>query len=283
MEDFLMVDKPTYEELEQRLKQLDQEVVKRRQAEEEKKKVEAQLIQAQKMEAIGSLAGGIAHDFNNTLQVILGYAELLEINNKKEDPEKGYLEVIKKSAQRATEMTKQLLIFSRKVESELGPISLNQEVLKDQSLLRRTISPMIDIELNLAENLYIINADPVQVSQIIMNLAVNSRDAMPDGGKLIFETKNIILDEKYCRVNLEAVPRKYVLLGVSDTGHGMDENTLEHIFEPFYTTKKKGEGTGLGLSMVYGIVKNHGGHITCDSNPGHGTVFNIYFPALEDR
>ncbi|MBU4185269.1 MAG: hypothetical protein KKI12_11030 [Proteobacteria bacterium] len=278
-----MVDKPTYEELEQRLKQLDQEVVKRRQAEEEKKKVEAQLIQAQKMEAIGSLAGGIAHDFNNTLQVILGYAELLEINNKKEDPEKGYLEVIKKSAQRATEMTKQLLIFSRKVESELGPISLNQEVLKDQSLLRRTISPMIDIELNLAENLYIINADPVQVSQIIMNLAVNSRDAMPDGGKLIFETKNIILDEKYCRVNLEAVPRKYVLLGVSDTGHGMDENTLEHIFEPFYTTKKKGEGTGLGLSMVYGIVKNHGGHITCDSNPGHGTVFNIYFPALEDR
>ena len=278
-----MVDKPTYEELEQRLKQLDQEVVKRRQAEEEKKKVEAQLIQAQKMEAIGSLAGGIAHDFNNTLQVILGYAELLEINNKKEDPEKGYLEVIKKSAQRATEMTKQLLIFSRKVESELGPISLNQEVLKDQSLLRRTISPMIDIELNLAENLYIINADPVQVSQIIMNLAVNSRDAMPDGGKLIFETKNIILDEKYCRVNLGAVPRKYVLLGVSDTGHGMDENTLEHIFEPFYTTKKKGEGTGLGLSMVYGIVKNHGGHITCDSNPGHGTVFNIYFPALEDR
>ena len=278
-----MVDKPTYEELEQRLKQLDQEVVKRRQAEEEKKKVEAQLIQAQKMEAIGSLAGGIAHDFNNTLQVILGYAELLEINNKKEDPEKGYLEVIKKSAQRATEMTKQLLIFSRKVESELGPISLNQEVLKDQSLLRRTISPMIDIELNLAENLYIINADPVQVSQIIMNLAVNSRDAMPDGGKLIFETKNIILDEKYCRVNLGAVPGKYVLLGVSDTGHGMDEDTLEHIFEPFYTTKKNGEGTGLGLSMVYGIVKNHGGHITCDSNPGHGTVFNIYFPALEDR
>ncbi|MBU4387986.1 MAG: PAS domain S-box protein [Proteobacteria bacterium] len=248
----------------------------------EQKLLEAQLIQAQKMEAVGTLAGGIAHDFNNTLQVILGYAQLLLDNKKGKDIENSYIKTIEKSAQRAAELTSQLLVFSRKVESELRPVSLNQELIKEERLLRRTISQMIDIELKPAENLNIINADPAQLGQIIMNLAINARDAMPNGGKLIFETKNIILDEKYCKVNLGIIPGGYVLMSVSDTGNGMDKDTLEHIFEPFYTTKQTGEGTGLGLSMVYGIVKSHGGHITCNSKPGHGTVFNIYFPVIKE-
>ncbi|MBU2522171.1 MAG: response regulator [Proteobacteria bacterium] len=262
--------------------QLKEQIGERRRAGEEQKLLEAQLIRAQKMEAIGTLAGGIAHDFNNTLQVILGYAQLLLDNKKGKDIENSYIKTIEKSAQRAAELTSQLLVFSRKVESELRPVSLNQELIKEERLLRRTISQMIDIELKPAENLNIINADPAQLGQIIMNLAINARDAMPNGGKLIFETKNIILDEKYCKVNLGVVPGGYVLMSVSDTGNGMDKDTLEHIFEPFYTTKQTGEGTWLGLSMVYGIVKSHGGHITCNSKPGHGTVFNIYFPVIKE-
>ena len=247
----------------------------------EKKKLEAQLQQAQKMEAIGTLAGGIAHDFNNMLQAISGYTQILLMGKEASDPDYEKLEAIEKSAQRASDLTKRLLIFSRKVESKLRPVVLNQEIEQVSKMLGRTIPKMINIELYLAENLKIINADPTQIEQIIMNLGVNARDAMSDGGRLIFETESVILDEQYCKTHLGARPGQYVKLSISDTGHGMDREILSHIFEPFYTTKETGKGTGLGLAMVYGIVKNHGGYIMCYSEPGEGTTFKIYFPIIE--
>ncbi|MFH1672696.1 MAG: PAS domain S-box protein [Pseudomonadota bacterium] len=249
----------------------------------EQKQLEVQLQQAQKMEAVGTLAGGIAHDFNNALQIISGYAQLLSMNKEEKDPDIRYLNQIDRSVQRATELTKQLLIFSRKVKSKLRPTDLNQEVAQVRRLLQRTIPRMIDIELDLAKDINIINADPMQLEQIMMNMGINAKDVMPEGGKLVFETKNVTLDEAYCKTHVEAVSGEYVLLAVSDTGHGMTKDTVEHIFEPFYTTKEIGKGTGLGLAMVYGIVKNHGGHIACYSEPDHGTVFKIYFPVLEEE
>lgn len=249
----------------------------------EKKILEAQLRQAHKMEAIGTLAGGIAHDFNNILQAISGYTELLFMGKESGDPDRSKLEAIEKSLQRASDLTKQLLIFGRKVESKLRPMNLKQEVVHVSNLLGRTISKMISIELYLAENVKSINADPVQLEQIILNLGINARDAMPDGGKLIFETENVILDEEYCKAHLGATPGEYTLLSVSDTGHGMDKKTLGHIFEPFYTTKEMGKGTGLGLAMVYGIVKSHRGYIMCYSEPGQGTTFKIYFPVDQSQ
>ncbi|RLF53884.1 MAG: hypothetical protein DRN37_11005, partial [Thermoplasmata archaeon] len=245
------------------------------------KKVQDQLQQAQKMEAIGTLAGGISHDFNNLLQAIMGYTQIIMMGKDRDDPDLGRLKEIEKAAQRASELTQQLLTFSRKVESKLRPVDLNLEVRAVEKLLKRTIPKMIRIELHLQEGLKIINADPAQMEQVMMNLGVNARDAMPDGGKLVIKTENVILDEEYSRTHMGAVPGEYVLLSISDTGHGMDRETLEHIFEPFYTTKETGKGTGLGLSMVYGIVKNHQGYIACSSEPGEGTTFRIYFPAIE--
>ena len=247
----------------------------------EKKRLEARLRQADKMEAVGTLAGGIAHDFNNILQGISGYAQLLLMEKEPGDPDCHRLEAIEKSAQRAGDLTKQLLIFGRKVESKLNPVDLNQEVVHVSNLLERTIPKMIDQELHLAEDLKVINADPGQLEQIVMNLGVNARDAMPDGGRLIIETENVTLDEEYCRAHLGAGSGEYVLLSVSDIGHGMDREILEHIFEPFYTTKETGKGTGLGLAMVYGIVKSHGGYIMCYSEPGQGATFKIYFPVVQ--
>jgi len=247
----------------------------------EKKKLEAQLQQAQKMEAIGTLAGGIAHDFNNILQAIFGYTQILLIGKEPSDPDYEKLEAIEKSAQRASDLTKRLLIFSRKVESKLRPMDLNNEIEQVSKMLESTIPKMITIELHLVENLKIINADPVQIEQIMMNLGVNARDAMPDGGRLIFETENVILDEEYCKTHLGARPGQYVKLSISDTGHGMDKEILRHIFDPFYTTKETGKGTGLGLAMVYGIVKSHSGYIMCYSEPDEGATFKIYFPVIE--
>ena len=190
---------------------------------QEKKTLEAQLQGAQKMEAIGTLAGGIAHDFNNILQAIIGYTQILLMGKDSSDPDHEKLEAIETSAQRASELTKRLLIFGRKVESQLRPVDLNQEVVQVSKMLERTIPKMINIEIKLADNLKVINADPVQIEQIMMNMGVNARDAMPDGGKLIFETKNVTLDEEYCKNHLGCSPGEYVLLKVSDTGHGMDK------------------------------------------------------------
>lgn len=251
-----------------------------RRAEHEKEDLEAQLLGAQKMEAIGTLAGGIAHDFNNILQAIFSYIQILLMKKDQSDPDYDKFKAIEKSVQRASELTRRLLIFSRKVKSKLKPVDLNQEVVQVSKMLEMTIPKMITIELKLAGNLKTINADPVQIEQIMMNLGVNARDAMPDGGNLNFETENVILDDIFCKNHVGSRPGEYVLLGVSDTGHGIDEEMQAHIFEPFFTTKETGKGTGLGLAMVYGIVKSHGGYISCDSKPGRGTTFRIYFPLM---
>jgi len=245
--------------------------------------LESQLQQAQKMEAIGTLAGGIAHDFNNILQGIIGYIQIIMMNKDSEQPDYKYFKQIEKSALRASKLTKQLLIFSRKVESELKPVNLNHEVKQVYKLLHKAIPKMIDIKLHLSEDLKIINADSMQLEQVVMNLGVNAKDAMPDGGELVFETKNVNLDEEYCKAHFELTPGEYVLFSIADTGHGMDKSTTHRIFEPFYTTKEIGKGTGLGLSMVYGIVKSHGGYIFCYSELGKGTIFKIYFPALVEE
>jgi len=241
--------------------------------------LEGQLRQAQKMEAIGTLAGGVAHDFNNILQAIMGYSELLLMGKNKETAEYRSLEEIRKSARRAAELTKQLLTFSRKVEIQKRAYALNDGIREARSLLERVIPRMIAIELDLMEGLNPVNADPGQVQQIMLNLAVNARDAMPDGGRITIKTENVFLDTDYCQTQLLIRPGSYVRLTVSDTGHGIDDESLEHIFEPFYTTKAPGSGTGLGLSTVYGIVKSHDGHIECESTPGLGTTFRILLPA----
>jgi len=243
--------------------------------------LESQLFQAQKMEAVGTLAGGIAHDFNNLLQVIQGYTEVLqsEVGGSKSGLEA--LQKIHRSAKRGAELTRQLLTFSRKVQSERRPLDLNREVEQVKTLLERTIPKMIEIELFLSESPAVVSADPIQVEQAIMNLAVNAKDAMPEGGKIIIETERVKLDEQFCKTHLGARPGEYVLLSISDTGHGMDREILEHVFEPFYTTKGVGKGTGLGLAMVYGIVKNHEGYILCYSEISTGTTFKIYLPAME--
>ncbi|NNL42261.1 MAG: response regulator, partial [Desulfobacterales bacterium] len=181
----------------------------------------------------------------------------------------------------ASELTLQLLTFSRKVESKLRPVNLNHQVEHIHKLLKRTIPKMIDIELHLEEKLKIINADPAQIEQVLMNLAVNARDAIHEEGKLIIETENVTLDEEYCKTHLGTRPGEHVLLIVSDTGAGMDRETADHIFEPFFTTKGMGKGTGLGLSMVYGIINSHGGYISCYSEPGEGTTFKIYLPVID--
>jgi PAS domain S-box-containing protein len=247
------------------------------------RRMEAQLQQAQKMEAVGTLAGGIAHDFNNLLQAVQGYAELLL--SRKEGGKLSHqgLQAIVRAARRGAELTRQLLTFSRKVDSQLRPIDLNRKILGVREILLRTIPKMIEINFDLRQEVRTIEADPGQIEQILMNLAVNAKDAMPDGGKLTIATENVTLDDDFCRMHAGSKPGDYVMLTVADNGHGMDEETLDHIFEPFYTTKGVGKGTGLGLATVYGIVKGHLGYVACHSEKGQGTSFNIYFPVLEDE
>jgi PAS domain S-box-containing protein len=249
----------------------------------EQKKLEAQLQQAQKMEAVGTLAGGIAHDFNNLLQAIQGYTELLLI--RKKEGERGWRELqeVIRAAKRGGELTQQLLTFSRKVESKRRPLDLNQEVEELRELLKRAIPKMIEVKFQLADDLQYINGDAVQLKQVLMNLAVNAKDAMADGGTLFVETENVTLDREFCAKYPEVKAGDYVQFTISDTGHGMDRKTLEHIFDPFYTTKEVGKGTGLGLAIVYGIIKNHEGYIMCHSRPGKGTTFKIYLPVLRQE
>ncbi len=249
--------------------------------EEEKARLEVQLRQKQKMEAVGTLASGIAHDFNNILQAISGYVQLMLPKEGLDNPNLDYLGEIDRATERAATLVRQLLTFSRRVETELRPLDLNREVIQAVRMLERTIPKMIQLETNLAPELKAIKGDANQLEQVLMNLGTNARDAMPNGGRLSIETKNVVLQGPDCQTHLDLPPGEYVLLTVSDTGCGMDEETLQHIFEPFFTTKKVGDGTGLGLATVYGIVKGHGGSIHCSSQPGRGAVFQIYFPALE--
>jgi PAS domain S-box-containing protein len=252
---------------------LRREIAERLQAEKESSDLQKTLIQAQKMEAVGTLAGGIAHDFNNLLQAVQGYAGLLMLDKSDSDPGYRELREICRAVERGGELSRRLLTFSRNVESRTLPLDLNLQVRQARELLERVIPKMIDIKIRLARELEIIEADPTQIDQILMNLGVNARDAMSAGGELTISTENVTREE-------DPNPGKYVLLAVSDTGQGMDKETLEHIFEPFYTTKEVGHGTGLGLAMVYGIVKNHNGFIECRSTPGKGTTFRLYFPAI---
>jgi PAS domain S-box-containing protein len=258
------------------------DITERVRAEKEQESLRSQLIQAQKMEAIGTLAGGVAHDFNNLLQIVLGYSQLLLIDKHPEHQDYDKLHTINTSAKRGADLVQRLMVFSRKGDTKPRSLNLNHEVTQLKKLLERTIPKMIAIELSLESWLPVINADPVQVEQILLNLAINAKDAMPEsGGKLTIETRNITLDEEYCRMHLESKPGQYVMISVSDTGHGMSQETVQHIFEPFFTTKGEGKGTGLGLAMVYGIMKHHEGFINCKSEPGHGTTFRIYFPVVQ--
>ncbi|MFP4167934.1 MAG: response regulator [Desulfonatronovibrionaceae bacterium] len=256
----------------------DTDISEQKQAEQERETLQAQLLQAQKMESVGLLAGGIAHDFNNLLQAISGQIQLLVQNKPEDHPDLPRLKSVASSIDRAAQLVKQLLFFSRKAEVQSQPLDLNAGIKDTLKMLKRTIPRMISIEFLPGEDLWQVCGDPVQVEQVVLNLGRNAADAMPDGGTMTIETANTRLDTDYAKTRPDMEPGEYVLMSVSDTGRGMDKETVKHIFDPFFTTKKQGQGTGLGLASVYGIVKKHGGHILCYSRPGQGTTFKIYWP-----
>jgi PAS domain S-box-containing protein len=248
----------------------------------ERRQLEEQFRQAQKMESVGRLAGGLAHDFNNLLTVIGGHADLLHERLRPEDPLRLRVGRIQEAATHAADLTRQLLAFSRKQMLAPKVLDLNAIVVEIEPMLRRLIGEDIDLIAAPARDLGSVKADPAQIKQILLNLAVNARDAMPLGGKLTIETDDVDLDERYARLHPELPPGRYVMIAVTDTGIGMDEATRSRIFEPFFTTKAPGRGTGLGLSTVYGIVKQSSGHISVYSEPGRGTAFKVYLPRVEE-
>ena len=245
------------------------------------KRLEAQLIQAQKMQAIGLLAGGIAHDFNNILTAILGYGTLMRMKTEAGHPVLSYIDQIISSAERAAALTHGLLAFSRNQEIAPKPVNINGIIVMIEKLLRRLIGEDIELQTDLCPDNLPVMADSSQIEQVLMNLATNARHAMPGGGSLTIRTIPVVLDDIYVHEHSLTRPGRYLLLMVSDNGAGMNEATRERIFEPFFTTKEPDQGTGLGLSIVYGIVKQHDGHIDCYSEPGVGTVFKIYLPLTE--
>ncbi|HEX8984322.1 MAG TPA: ATP-binding protein [Bryobacteraceae bacterium] len=248
---------------------------------EKGRSLEKQLFHAQKMEAVGRLAGGVAHDFNNLLTVILGFTEVILAAPQDAALDRSQLEEVRNAGLKATSLTRQLLAFSRRQVLTPRVLDLNATVSDIEKMLRRLLGEHIEVATLLRRGVGLVKVDPSQVEQVLMNLAVNARDAMPNGGKLTIETANVHLDEAYCREHVDAEPGAYVMLAITDTGHGMDEETKAHIFEPFFTTKDPGKGTGLGLSTVFGIVKQSGGSVWVYSEPGQGTVFKVYFPRVE--
>ena len=248
----------------------------------QRKRLEEQLMHAQKMEAVGRLAGGVAHDFNNMLTVISGYNRMILDDLSTLDPLRGYAEEILKAADRAGALTNQLLAFSRRQIMQPRVINVNHVIGQTEKMLHRLIGEDIELALALSPEVGNIKADPNHVEQALVNLAVNARDAMPLGGRLTIETGNVHLDETYAKTHMGVNPGDFVMIAVSDNGHGMDGETRRRIFEPFFTTKEKGKGTGLGLATVYGMVKQTGGDIWVYSEPGQGTTFKLYFPVVAE-
>lgn len=257
------------------------EMEERRATEEALRKSEEELRHSQKMEAVGRLAGGVAHDFNNLLTAIIGYAELIATRASSNDLAKQNAELIRKAGEQAAALTRQLLAFSRKQILQPKVIDLNELVVEMEKLLRRVIGERFDLQSQPDAKVGRVKADPSQIEQVVLNLGVNARDAMPRGGKLIIRTENVLLDRTAAsQLSASLKAGDYVMLSVTDTGAGMDEETMSHIFEPFFTTKGPGKGTGLGLATVYGIVRQTGGGISVESEPGKGSIFRIYLPQV---
>jgi two-component system cell cycle sensor histidine kinase/response regulator CckA len=259
------------------------DVTERKHEEAERQKLEAQLVQAQKMESVGRLAGGVAHDFNNLLTAIVGYADMAAIDSRKSDPavHEAVLQ-IRAAGERASELTRQLLAFARKQTLEVRVFDVNEMIRGFSTMLKRLIGEDVKFVTELSNAAVHVKADMSQIHQVLLNLVVNARDAMPKGGMLKIETSSTTIDAHYVDSHPDAKPGEFVTVCVSDTGIGMDDETLKQAFEPFYTTKEMGKGTGLGLSMVYGIVKQHGGHVSVYSELGRGTTFRIYLPLAEE-
>jgi PAS domain S-box-containing protein len=252
----------------------------RKHVEEALRESERRLAQAQKMEAVGQLTGGIAHDFNNLLLVIAGNLELLELKLERGE-QKALLKEAQDAAMLGSKLTDQLLTFARRRHMDTQVIQLNDQVVGIADMLRRTLGEHVTLSTALARNIWATRADPAQFQSALVNMAVNARDAMPKGGKLVIETRNIVLDAGHADFHAELTPGEYVQLSVSDTGSGMPSDVRDRVFEPFFTTKEKGRGTGLGLAMIYGFVKQCGGHITIYTELAHGTTFNLYFPRAD--
>lgn len=260
------------------------DITERKRAEQEKHDLQAQLFQSQKMEALGTLVGGIAHDFNNMLQIVLGYSQILL--DDKQKTEQGYreLQTIIETCQGGADLVKKLLALGQQGQVIPVPLDLNHQISQLTTLISRTLPQVVQLELNLIDGPTTIRSDHGQIDQLVMSLAINASEAMPNGGALKISTSVVSLDDDYCKSRLEAKPGPYVMLSVRDTGRGMDKETLTRIFDPFFSTKERGStrGTGLGLSVVRGIVQQQGGHVTCESEPGKGTEFKIYFPSIEE-
>ena len=264
-----------------RLQGTTRDITERKLAEEVRARLEEQFHQSQKLESIGRLAGGVAHDLNNLLTPIIGYGELLLESAVENDPSRGPLKEITRAGNRAKNLVGQLLAFSRKQTLQVKPLDLNALVKNFEKLLRHTLREDLAIRMHLAPSLPVVQGDPGQLEQVLINLAVNAQDAMPDGGELTIETAQVELDEAYAEEHKGVIPGPHVMLAVTDTGHGMDQETREHLFEPFFTTKETGKGTGLGLATVFGIVKQHGGNIWVYSEPDQGAAFKVYLPVPE--